>query len=93
MAGLLRGTMVGYQSSDPSEVVVRSEADALVRAVLAQLPRQQQAVLVLRQAGFSYGEIANTMGFSPKSVGTLLTRAEKAFRERYQVLSQEEDVP
>jgi RNA polymerase sigma-70 factor (ECF subfamily) len=54
-----------------------------VRAALAQLPERQAQLLLLRQAGLSYAELAATLGVAPSSVGTLLARAERAFRQYY----------
>ncbi len=57
---------------------------AEVREVLGQLPERQVQLLLLRQAGLSYAELALAIGVSESSVGTLLARAERAFRERYE---------
>ena len=54
-----------------------------VRATLARLKPRQAQLLLLRQMGFSYKELADTLGVAPSSVGTLLVRAEKAFRRAY----------
>ena len=54
-----------------------------VRRVLAQLPERQVQLLLLRHAGLSYAEVAEALGVAPGSVGTLLARAERAFRDRY----------
>jgi RNA polymerase sigma-70 factor (ECF subfamily) len=55
-----------------------------VRAALAQLTPRQSQLLVLRQMGFSYEEIAEVCEVAPGSVGTLLARAAQAFREVYE---------
>ncbi len=66
---------------DPSSIVAaRDEADR-VRQVLARLPERQRAALVLRSSGLSYAEVADALGVRPGSVGTILARAERAFRE------------
>lgn len=67
---------------DPSSIVAaRDEADR-IRQVLARLPERQRAALVLRSSGLSYAEVAEALGVRPGSVGTILARAERAFRER-----------
>ncbi|HQX62043.1 MAG TPA: sigma-70 family RNA polymerase sigma factor [Thermomicrobiales bacterium] len=67
---------------DPSSIVAdRDEADR-VRQVLAQLPERQRAALALRASGLSYAEVAGVLGVRPGSVGTILARAERAFREK-----------
>jgi DNA-directed RNA polymerase specialized sigma24 family protein len=44
-------------------------------------------ILVLRYSGCSYDEIAAAVGIASSSVGTLLARAERNFKERYQNFS------
>lgn len=65
---------------DPLQTVLRTEQQERVRAVLAQLPDKQRDCLLLRHSGYSYAEIAATLGVAPGSVGTTLARAERAFR-------------
>lgn len=67
-------------SDDPLHAVLRSEQQEGVRAVLSQLPDKQRDCLLLRHSGYSYAEIAATLGVPPGSVGTTLARAERAFR-------------
>lgn len=69
---------------DPYYDVVRAEERAQVRSILAQLPERQRNLLLLRYAGFSYAEIATTLGIAPGSVGTLLVRAERACAAAFQ---------
>jgi RNA polymerase sigma-70 factor (ECF subfamily) len=65
---------------DPAEIVTASETRDEVRAVLARLPERSAAMLALRYAGLSYAEIAAALDVRASSVGTLLRRAEDAFR-------------
>jgi RNA polymerase sigma factor (sigma-70 family) len=65
---------------DPAEAVVASETRDEVRAVLARLPERSATMLALRYAGLSYAEIAAALDVRASSVGTLLRRAEDAFR-------------
>src|SRR5881296_4486788 len=67
-------------ASDPVETVAASETRDEVRAVLARLPERSAAMLALRYAGLSYAEIAEALDVRASSVGTLLRRAEDAFR-------------
>jgi RNA polymerase sigma-70 factor (ECF subfamily) len=69
--------------ADPARAVLRREEQANVRAVLLELPDRQRACLLLRHSGYSYSEIAATLGIALGSVGVLLSRAERAFREIY----------
>ena len=68
---------------DPAAEAVRSDEKAGVRAVLDQLPDKQRSCLLLRHAGYSYAEIAETIDIAPGSVGTTLARAERAFKNLY----------
>src|SRR5437667_1485174 len=67
-------------TDDPAEVVAASETRDEVRAVLARLPERSAAMLALRSARLSYAEIAAALDIRASSVGTLLRRAEDAFR-------------
>jgi len=67
-------------SEDPAELVAASETRDEVRAVLARLPERSAAMLALRYAGLSYEEIARALDVRASSIGTLLRRAEDAFR-------------
>jgi RNA polymerase sigma-70 factor, ECF subfamily len=63
--------------------VLRAEQQRAVRRALAALPERQRACLLLRHAGFSYAEIAATLDLAVGSVGVLLARGERAFRDAY----------
>ena len=54
-----------------------------MRQVLMRLSERQRDCLVLRANGLSYAEIAVAIGVAPGSVGTLLARAERAFKAEY----------
>ena len=70
----------------PSDLVVRGEERATVRRALADVPERQRECLLLRHSGYSYAEIAATLGIAVGSVGVLLARAEHAFRLHYRRL-------
>jgi RNA polymerase sigma-70 factor (ECF subfamily) len=70
--------------ADPAETVAVAETRDEVRAVLARLPERSAALLALRYAGLSYAEIAAALDVRASSVGTLLRRAEEAFRRELQ---------
>jgi RNA polymerase sigma-70 factor (ECF subfamily) len=67
----------------PAERVTRQEECAAVRRALAEVPERQRECLLLRHSGYSYAEIAASLGIAPASVGVLLARAEHAFRTHY----------
>ncbi|MDP9170228.1 MAG: hypothetical protein M3N54_06405, partial [Acidobacteriota bacterium] len=67
----------------PEQLHAAAEEQEQVRAVLARLNARQAELLVLRADGLSYEELAATLRLSQASVGTLLTRAQKAFKKDY----------
>ena len=68
----------------PDEGLERSERVARVRAVLDQLSERDRQLLLMREEGFKYDEIAAVVGVAPASVGTLIARALKRFTDAYQ---------
>jgi RNA polymerase sigma-70 factor (ECF subfamily) len=68
---------------DPAERAAQQETRLQVRRALAQLPQRQTQLLLLRQMGFSYTELAEACEIAPGSVGTMLSRAAEAFRKVY----------
>jgi RNA polymerase sigma-70 factor (ECF subfamily) len=71
------------ETQDPARSALLREQRETVRRVLALLPRQQRDCLLLRHSGYTYAEIAATLGIAVGSVGVILARAEKAFRNAY----------
>ena len=67
----------------PGDEVERVERRSRVRAALARLKPREAKLLALREMGMSYRELADIIGVAPGSVGTLLARAQRAFREAY----------
>ncbi len=78
-----------FAPSAASEVEVREDAE-LVRRALHGLRERDRTVLILRYSGVAYGEIALAVGVKPSSVGTILVRAEAAFRRQFEQLSPSE---
>jgi RNA polymerase sigma-70 factor, ECF subfamily len=68
----------------PDEAVERSETVATVRRALDRIPERDQQLLLMREEGFKYDEIAAVVGVAPASVGTLIARALKRFVEAYE---------
>jgi len=75
-----------FRPPDPEGEVVRDEERRAVQAALLKLPERARTVLVLRQGGCSYAEIAAAVGIAPGSVGTTLVRAEAQFRHQYEAM-------
>lgn len=78
-----RARLASDQAHDPLDEVLRAEKCHRVRSVLALLRPAQAQVLTLRHSGFSYKELADTLGVAGGSVGTMLARAEAEFERRY----------
>ena len=54
-----------------------------MRRALCELKADQVALILLRAEGLSYAELAAELQLNPASVGTLLARAQEAFRKEY----------
>jgi len=84
-----RGTSVS--ADNPLDSMLRAEQQHNVRAVLARLKPTCAKLLLLRNSGFSYRELAQVLEINPASVGKLLLRSmaefEKKYREMYEVIS------
>ncbi len=69
--------------ADPHVAAEIAETRTRVRKTLARLDAREAQLLILRQAGLSYREIAAALGVAPASVGTLIARAERAFAQHH----------
>jgi RNA polymerase sigma-70 factor (ECF subfamily) len=67
----------------PEEILTTTEEQERVRLVLGLINRRQAELLLLRSDDFSYEEVASALDLNPASVGTLLSRAQQAFRKEY----------
>lgn len=67
----------------PEHLYVVTVEQRNVRAVLGSLARRDAEVLVLRSHGLSYREIAAALEVNPNYVGSLVSRAQEAFRKEY----------
>jgi len=77
LLGFIRG------SPTPEEVRAAKEEQEKVRLVLRAIQSRQAELLLLRSQGLSYDELASALDLNPASVGTLLSRAQQAFRKEY----------
>jgi RNA polymerase sigma-70 factor (ECF subfamily) len=55
-----------------------------VRRAMNHLPERERQMLLLRAEGYSYRDIAAAVNVKEASIGTLLARAKRTFREVYQ---------
>jgi RNA polymerase sigma-70 factor, ECF subfamily len=70
----------------PEEVTERSERIESVRRALDRVPERDRQLLLMREEGFTYEEIARVVGVAPGSVGTLVGRALRRFADVYKNL-------
>lgn len=68
----------------PAQQVEAADDAQRVRDALARLDERERQLLLLRAEGYSYAELAAALALHPASVGTLLARAKRAFRETYE---------
>jgi RNA polymerase sigma-70 factor (ECF subfamily) len=69
--------------ADPARGILRAEAEADVRAALAELPERTRTVLSLRYYdNMEYQSIAETMGLSLGNVKTLIHRGKLALAQK-----------
>lgn len=75
----------------PDEAVEQAEAAQAVRAALSSLSERDRTLLLMREEGFRYREIARELEVAPGSVGTLIARAARRFREVYSGRENDDD--
>ena len=68
----------------PDESVEAGDSRRRVRLTLNRLPERERRMLLLRAEGYSYRDIAAALHLNEASVGVLLARARRAFREIYE---------
>lgn len=78
------------EEASPAEILAKEEERQRVRLALAQMNERQSRLLILRNSGLSYKEIASALNLAPASIGSLLVRAEREFEKQYRALAQEE---
>lgn len=79
-----RKALLEHRPFDTEGQVEQAERRQQVRHVLAQMKPRAAQILILRNAGCSYAEIAATLEVAPGSVGTMLNRAEAEFQRRFE---------
>ncbi len=68
----------------PEQAAISGESRRKVRAALDRLPERERRLLLLGAEGYSYRDIAAVLELNETSIGTLLARARRAFRECYE---------
>lgn len=76
---LLRGNAHGVPAASPvvppDVGAERAEARAAVRRALDDLSERERTILLMREEGFAHHEIAEAVGTTTKSIGTMFARA------------------
>ena len=75
----------------PDQVTERNERIKEVRRALDTLAPRDKEMLLMREEGFSYREVADAVGVAHTSVGTLLVRAQRRFAEAYQTMTEADE--
>ena len=75
---------VGIAPRTPADLHAGAEERRQVRTVLASLRRRDATLLLLWAEDVSYAAIAAAVGVQATSVGSLLRRAQDAFRKAYE---------
>jgi RNA polymerase sigma-70 factor (ECF subfamily) len=76
VAGVATGRLaVGDAGPDPARAAEQADVRGRVREALDQLEPRDRAVLLMREEGFAHHEIADAVGTTTKSVGTMIARA------------------
>jgi len=78
---------LGDPPASPDEAAMADDSRRNVRAALQRLPERDRQMLLLHGEGYRYREIALALKMNEASVGTLLARARRAFRETYEEMS------
>lgn len=68
----------------PDEAASSDETRRQVRAAIDRMPERERQMLLLQAGGYNYRDIAAVLELNEASVGTLLARARRAFREIYE---------
>jgi RNA polymerase sigma-70 factor (ECF subfamily) len=76
----------------PDVSAEREEKIAMVREALDDLSQRDRTMLLMREEGFKYAEIARVVDVAPGSVGTLLARAARRFEKKFAALRAGESI-
>jgi RNA polymerase sigma-70 factor (ECF subfamily) len=76
--------LLGSAPSVPGDGGCAGVLRCKIRGVIDRLPERERQMLLLRAEGYSYRDIAEALDLAETSVGTLLARAKRAFRDLYE---------
>ncbi len=80
-------------AGSPQDEVERAELIAIVRRALNRLSDRDRQMLLMREEGFRYREIAEAIGVRSTSVGALVARALKRFSAAYTAVGETNAAP
>jgi RNA polymerase sigma-70 factor (ECF subfamily) len=86
-----KDALIEAQENQPPRILAEKEDRYYVRMALGQMNSRQAELLIMRNSGMAYKDIAAALNLSPTSIGPLLLRAEREFERCYRMLVQEED--
>jgi RNA polymerase sigma factor (sigma-70 family) len=74
----------GDPPPSPEEAMLADDTRQRVRRAIDRLPERERNLLLLHAEGYGYRDIAAALELNEHSVGTLLARARRAFRQCYE---------
>lgn len=77
---------LGTPSPNADELLMAEDLAALLSRAIDELPARRREIVLLRWRQLSYGEIAESLGISVKTVEAQVTRAFETLRERLRPL-------
>lgn len=83
---LLKSEAAGKTEPDPAERLEQQQRMEQVKRALAELSERDREILLLWDAGLSYGEISRQSGLALKAIGTTLARARRRLVEAHDAL-------
>jgi len=76
---------LGDPPMDPEALVLQRELQARGRQALGAIPTRDREALLLREHGLTHREIAEAVGTTEKSVGTIIVRALRKLEKAVQL--------
>lgn len=68
----------------PEQSATAADTRRQVQFALTRLPERERGLLLLRAEGYSYRDIAKALKLNEASIGVMLARARRAFRQTYE---------
>jgi RNA polymerase sigma factor (sigma-70 family) len=76
--------VLGDPPPSPDQGAEAEDSRRRVRAVLDRMPERERQILLLRAEGYTYRDVAAALQLNESSIGVLLARARRSFRELYE---------